>query len=154
METLEYSSDKELWVGETSSCYDGGAPQLSATYVAGFMQVQTIPPVEKQQRFFVDSLMFSVQLALSTKNLRCFSTVTATENDVTLTIPPFSKVESNVLCYRWLDKLGLAAIINHTRVMRQTFIGGSYGLLDIDGTPLPVCTRACNIQINTHFTIS
>jgi hypothetical protein len=40
IETLPYSSDKELWVGETSSCYDGGAPELSASYVAGFMQVQ------------------------------------------------------------------------------------------------------------------
>ena len=110
IETLEYNSDKELWVGETSSCYDGGAPELSATYVAGFMQVQIIPPI--------------------------------------------SKVESKALCYRWLDKLGLAAIINHTRVMRQTFIGGSYGLLDIDGTPLPVCIRTCNIQISTHYTIS
>ena len=36
-ETLPYSSDKELWVGETSSCYDGGTPELSNSYVAGFM---------------------------------------------------------------------------------------------------------------------
>ena len=52
----------------------------------------------KQRRFFVDNLMLGIQLAdvltrcsshlqgksLSTKNLRCFSTATATENDVTI----------------------------------------------------------------------
>ena len=54
--------------------------------------------------------------------------------------------------YRWLDKLGLAAVINHTRVLRQTFIGGNYGLLDIDRTPLPVRIRARNIYIHTKDT--
>lgn len=28
---------KKVWLGETSSAYGGGAPQLSNTYVAGFM---------------------------------------------------------------------------------------------------------------------
>ena len=42
------------------------------------------------------------------------------------------------LFHRWLDKLGLAAIFNHTRVMRQDFFGYNYGLVDQDGTPLPV----------------
>ena len=41
-ETLPYSSDKELWVGETSSCYDGGTPELSNSYIAGFMYAQNI----------------------------------------------------------------------------------------------------------------
>lgn len=44
-----------------------------------------------------------------------------------------------ILFRRWLDKLGLAAIFNHTRVMRQDFAGYNYGLVEKDdGTPLPV----------------
>ena len=44
---------------------------------------------------------------------------------------------------RWLDKLGLAAVINHTLVLRQTFIGGSYSLLDSSSKPLPVGLTMC-----------
>lgn len=33
----KYQRGAELWLGETSSCYGGGAPDLSNTYVAGFM---------------------------------------------------------------------------------------------------------------------
>lgn len=35
----KYQRGAELWLGETSSCYGGGAPDLSNTYVAGFMYV-------------------------------------------------------------------------------------------------------------------
>ena len=42
---------------------------------------------------------------------------------------------------RWLDKLGIAALTNHTRVCRQTFVGGAYGLLDSDQYPLPVSDK-------------
>ena len=31
------SSDRPVWLGETSSCWGGGAPGLSDRYVAGFM---------------------------------------------------------------------------------------------------------------------
>ena len=40
--------------------------------------------------------------------------------------------------YRWLDKLGIAALVGHKRVFRQTFVGGNYALLDADQNPLPV----------------
>ena len=40
--------------------------------------------------------------------------------------------------HRWLDKLGIAALTNHTRVFRQAFVGGHYSLLDSDQNPLPV----------------
>ena len=39
---------------------------------------------------------------------------------------------------RWLDKLGLAAVVNHTVVLRQDFVGGNYALLDSSANPLPV----------------
>ena len=32
-----YQPGTELWLGETSSTYDGGTPVLSTGYVAGFM---------------------------------------------------------------------------------------------------------------------
>lgn len=38
-EMLQHNISMELWLGETSSCSGGGAPVLSSTYVAGFMQV-------------------------------------------------------------------------------------------------------------------
>ena len=33
----EYLPDVELWLGETSSTFGGGTPELSDAYVAGFM---------------------------------------------------------------------------------------------------------------------
>ena len=41
---------------------------------------------------------------------------------------------------RWLDKLGLAARLGHEVVVRQTFVKGSYSLLDDNLEPNPVCT--------------
>ena len=44
-------------------------------------------------------------------------------------------------CHRWLDKLGIAAVVGHERVCRQDFVGGNYGLLDADQNPLPVSSH-------------
>ena len=52
-----------------------------------------------------------------------------------------------------LDKLGLAAIFNHTRVMRQDFFGYNYGLVDQDGTLLPVCLVHHSETVLLHFNI-
>ena len=40
--------------------------------------------------------------------------------------------------FRWLDKLGIAAVVGHKRVFRQDFVGGSYALVDKNQQPLPV----------------
>ena len=40
--------------------------------------------------------------------------------------------------FRWLDKLGIAAVVGHKRVFRQDFVGGSYALVDKNKQPLPV----------------
>ena len=52
------------------------------------------------------------------------------------------------LC-RWLDKLGVAAVVGHKRVFRQDFIGGSYSLLDGDQNPLPVGCVVTAIVLRT-----
>ncbi|KAK2167330.1 hypothetical protein LSH36_29g02084 [Paralvinella palmiformis] len=68
---LEY---KPLMLGETGSCWGGGAPHLSNRYAGGFL---------------------------------------------------------------WLDKLGIAARMGHSVVMRQTFYEGNYGLIGTDLFPSP-----------------
>ena len=97
----KYQQGTELWLGETSSCYGGGAPDLSDTYVAGFMYED--------------------------KN---------TNSNYVL-------VKAFINFIRWLDKLGLAAIVNHTLVLRQDYVGGSYALLDSSANPLPVSMGVC-----------
>ncbi|XP_062592250.1 heparanase-like, partial [Saccostrea cucullata] len=73
--TKKFTKGKQLWIGETSSAWGGGAKGLSDTYVAAFM---------------------------------------------------------------WLDKLGLAAKRNVGAVIRQTFYGANYGLIDhITNEPNP-----------------
>lgn len=39
--------------------------------------------------------------------------------------------------FMWLDKLGLAARLNHSVIVRQTFVRGDYSLLDEDLNPNP-----------------
>lgn len=39
--------------------------------------------------------------------------------------------------FLWLDKLGLSARLSHEVVLRQTFVGGDYALLDEDWNPNP-----------------
>ena len=55
------------------------------------------------------------------------------------------------LFHRWLDKLGIAALTNHTRVFRQAFVGGRYSLLDSDQNPLPVSSNPDIIFIWKHW---
>ena len=45
-----------------------------------------------------------------------------------------------IMLSRWLDKLGLAARLGHEAVIRQSFVKGSYALLDEDLNPNPVIT--------------
>ena len=66
--------DKELWMGETGSCWSGGAPRFSDRFLGGFF---------------------------------------------------------------WLDKLGLAAKLGHSVVLRQTFYEGKYRLIDKQLYPNP-----------------
>ena len=43
------SRDLELWLGETSSCFGGGSPTLSNSYVAGFMYVRLTCKTSKEK---------------------------------------------------------------------------------------------------------
>ena len=43
--------------------------------------------------------------------------------------------------FRWLDKLGVAALLGHKRLFRQEFIGAAYGLLDHNQNPVPVSRK-------------
>ena len=45
-----------------------------------------------------------------------------------------------IMLSRWLDKLGLAARLGHEVVIRQSFVKGSYALLDEELNPNPVIT--------------
>ena len=48
-----------------------------------------------------------------------------------------TSVRTDYFC-RWLDKLSIAALTNHSRVFRQSFVSGAYALLDHDQNPSPV----------------
>ena len=55
-------------------------------------------------------------------------------------IPGYPINVNIIMLSRWLDKLGLAARLGHEVVIRQSFVKGSYALLDEDLNPNPVIT--------------
>jgi len=55
---------------------------------------------------------------------------------------------------RWLDKLSIAALTHHSRVFRQTFVGGSYSLLDSDQNPSPVSSNSLVTQRLSQYFIT
>ena len=59
-----------------------------------------------------------------------------------------SSTETFSLPNRWLDKLGIAARMNHSRVFRQSYIGGNYALLDKYFNPLPVRLHLLDFYLN------
>ena len=52
----------------------------------------------------------------------------------------YTVIVNIIMLSRWLDKLGLAARLGHGVVIRQSFVKGSYALLDEDLNPNPVIT--------------
>lgn len=52
----------------------------------------------------------------------------------------YTVIVNIIMLSRWLDKLGLAARLGHEVVIRQSFVKGSYALLDEDLNPNPVIT--------------
>ena len=52
---------------------------------------------------------------------------------------------------RWLDKLGLAATMGVTVVMRQTYWGHNYALVDNDFNPNPVQSYSVVWGLNNDF---
>lgn len=52
----------------------------------------------------------------------------------------YTVIVNIIMLSRWLDKLGLAARLGHEVVIRQSFVKGSYALVDEDLNPNPVIT--------------
>lgn len=52
----------------------------------------------------------------------------------------YTVIVNIIILSRWLDKLGLAARLGHEVVIRQSFVKGSYALVDEDLNPNPVIT--------------
>lgn len=55
-------------------------------------------------------------------------------------IPGYPINVNIIMLSRWFDKLGLAARLGHEVVIRQSFVKGSYALLDEELNPNPVIT--------------
>ena len=52
-----------------------------------------------------------------------------------------------IQCFRWLDKLGVAAANGVDLVFRQSFYGGKYGLVDRELNPTPVSYVEFNVFV-------
>jgi len=61
-------------------------------------------------------------------------------------------VLNSVVFGRWMDKLGISAAMGIRVVMRQTFYGGYYSLLDIDMNPNPVSFSSI-LTYRIHFKV-
>uniref|UniRef100_K1Q170 Heparanase n=1 Tax=Magallana gigas TaxID=29159 RepID=K1Q170_MAGGI len=145
----KFTHGKQLWIGETSTAWNGGAKGLSDGYVAAFMWLDKLGLAAKnnvgaviRQTFYganyglIDHVTMEpnpVEINKGNDATRKFThgkQLWIGETSTAWNGGAKGLSDGYVAAFMWLDKLGLAAKNNVGAVIRQTFYGANYGLID------------------------